>query len=357
MPTPAPRTRLPCVRAFTVIPGVAGSARLEEVTEPEPSAGAVLISAEAVGVCGTDREILAGHHGAAPPGRERLILGHESLGRVVEAPAASGLEPGQPVVAIVRRPDPVPCRMCARGAWDMCENGRYTEHGIQGEDGFAAERYRVEPRFAVPVDPALGLRAVLVEPTSVVVKAWEHIERIAARADLAPERVLVTGAGPVGLLAALLAVQRGLEVHVLDRNQEGAKPRLVADLGATYHTGDVDAVPPPDVVIECTGAAGLVVPAMRAARQNGIVCLTGVARGGRQLPVDTAALGRELVLENAVVFGSVNANRSHYQRAVAALARADAGWLDRLITRRLPFERAQEALAKRPGEVKTVLLF
>ncbi len=345
------------MRALSVIPGVADSARLDEVDEPEPGAGQVLIAAEALGVCGTDREILAGHHGAAPSGRERLILGHESLGRVLEAPAASGLAAGQPVVAIVRRPDPVPCRMCARGAWDMCENGRYTEHGIKGEDGFAAERYRVEPRFAVPVDPALGLRAVLVEPASVLVKAWEHIERIAARADLRPERVLVTGAGPVGLLAALLAAQRGLEVHVLDRNDDGPKPGLVADLGATYHTGDIEAVPAPDVVVECTGADALLVPAMLAARRNGIVCLTGVSSGGRTLKVDTGALGRELVLENAVVFGSVNANRSHYDQAAFALARADAGWLDRLITRRVPLERWREALDRRPGDVKTVLLF
>ena len=345
------------MRALTVIPGVAGSARLDEVDDPAAADGEVLIAAAAVGVCGTDREILSGQHGAAPAGRERLVLGHESLGRVVEAPAGSGLQAGQPVVVIVRRPDPVPCRMCARGAWDMCENGRYTEHGIQGEDGFAAERYRAMPGFAVPVDPALGLRAVLVEPASVLVKAWDHIERIAARADLRPERVLVTGAGPVGLLAALLAVQRGLEVHVLDRNDDGPKPGLVADLGATYHTGDIDAVPPPDVVVECTGADGLVVPAMRAARRNGIVCLTGVSSGGRQRKVDTGALGRELVLENAVVFGSVNANRSHYEQAASALARADAGWLDRLITRRVPLERWREALDKRPGDVKTVLLF
>ena len=345
------------MRALTVIPGVADSARLDEVAEPEPAAGAILVAAEALGVCGTDREILAGDYGAAPRGRERMVLGHESLGRVLEAPAGSGLAPGDRVVAIVRRPDPVPCRLCAVGAWDMCENGLYTEHGIKGEDGFAAGRFRLDPRFAVPVDPALGLLAVLVEPASVVVKAWQHIERIAARADLAPGRVLVTGAGPVGLLAALLAVQRGLEVHVLDRAESGPKPGLARDLGAAYHTGAIEAVPAPDVVLECTGAAELVVPAMRAVRSNGIVCLTGVSSGGRSFPVDTGSLGRELVLENAVVFGSVNANLAHYQEAAAALARADAGWLDRVVSRRVPLDRWQEAFEHRPDDVKTVLLF
>ena len=136
----------------------------------------------------------------------------------------------------MRRPDPVPCASCAAGEWDMCRNGQYTEHGIKGLHGFGAEYFRVDPGFAVPVDRSLGLAGVLIEPTSVVAKAWEHIDRIAARAVWRPSRVLVTGAGPIGLLAALLARQRGFEVHVLDRVTDGPKPALVRDLGATYHS-------------------------------------------------------------------------------------------------------------------------
>jgi threonine dehydrogenase-like Zn-dependent dehydrogenase len=344
------------MRAITVRPGQAGSDRLDDVDEPAAGEGDLLVQTLAVGVCGTDLEISRGEYGWAPPGRDRLVLGHESLGRVLEAPAAGGLAAGDLVVAIVRQPDPEPCVSCAAGEWDMCRNGRYTEHGIKELDGFLRERYRIDARYAVKLDPALERTGVLLEPLSVVAKAWDHIERIAARAVWRPRVVLVTGAGPIGLLAALLGVQRGLEVHVLDRVTSGPKPALVGDLGATYHTGTVaDAVPQVDIMLECTGAGELVLDAMVNATCDGIVCLTGVSSAGRTIPVDAGALNRELVLENAVVFGTVNANRRHYQAAAAALAAADQPWLERVITRRVPLGGWPEALQRRPDDVKVVV--
>jgi threonine dehydrogenase-like Zn-dependent dehydrogenase len=168
--------------------------------------------------------------------------------------------------------------------------------------------------------------------------------------------VLVTGAGPVGLLAALMGVQRGLEVHVLDRHTDGPKPELVRALGATYHAGDVRAAAEEsDVVLECTGAGQLVLDVMQYNRPGAIVCLTGISSGGRDLPVDVGGLNRGLVLENDVIFGSVNANRRHYEAAATALARADRAWLDRLITRRVPLKDWPQALEKRPGDVKVVI--
>jgi glucose 1-dehydrogenase len=344
------------MQAITVVPMQADSARLDDVAEPPREEGDLLVQTLAVGVCGTDLEISRGEYGWAPPGRNRLVLGHESLGRVLEVPGSSGLQPGDLVVGIVRLPDPEPCVSCAAGEWDMCRNGRYTEHGIKQLDGFMRERYRIDPDRAVKVDPALGQTGVLLEPTSVVAKAWDHIERIAARAVWSPEVVLVIGAGPIGLLAALLAVQRGLEVHVLDRVTTGPKPALVADLGATYQTGTVtEAVPHVDVIVECTGAGELVVDAIAKAGPDGIVCLTGVSSAGRRLTIDAGALNRELVLENGVVFGTVNANRRHYQAAAAALAKADQPWLERLITRRVPLSRWSDALQRRPEDVKAVV--
>jgi threonine dehydrogenase-like Zn-dependent dehydrogenase len=344
------------MRALTVQPGVAGSARLDEVPEPPESEGPVLVEVLAIGVCGTDAEIIAGRYGEAPPGAARLILGHESLGRVREAPAGSGLAPGDLVAGIVRRPDPVPCPNCVVGEWDMCRNGLYTEHGIKGLDGFARERYRSHPDRLVKTDAGLGHLGVLMEPASILAKAWEHVERIGSRAAWSPRRVLVTGAGPIGLLAALMGVQRGLEVHVLDRVAHGPKPGLVRDLGASYHTGSVrDACGGADVVIECTGVSRLVFDAMEATGPNGIVCLTGVSSGGRDLTIDLGKLNRGMVLENDVVFGSVNANRRHYESAAASLARADRGWLARLVTRRVPLDRWRDALERRPEDVKPVL--
>ena len=344
------------MRALTVLPGVAGSARVHDVPEPAPADGAVLVQGLALGICGTDREIAAGLYGWAPPGRDRLILGHESLGRVLEAPAGSGLAPGDLVVGIVRHPDPVPCSACAAGEWDMCRNGRYTEHGIKERDGFAAERYRLEPEFAVRVDPALGHLGVLLEPASVLAKAWEHTERIGRRAHWEPRTLLVTGAGPIGLLAAMIGRQRGLEVHVLDRVPDGPKPALVRDLGATYHAGPLaELALEPDVVMECTGAASVVFDVLDRTAPAGVVCLTGVSSAGRSVPIDLGLLNRTIVLQNDVVFGSVNANRRHYEDAARALAAADPAWLARLVTRRVPLDRWADALAPQPDDVKTIL--
>ena len=344
------------MRALTVAPGQPGSGRLDDVEEPGPGGGDFLVEGLAVGICGTDAEILSGAYGEAPPGEDRLVLGHESLGRVLQAPPGSDVAPGELVAGIVRRPDPVPCPACAAGEWDMCLNGLYTERGIKGLHGFASERWRLEPEFAVRVAPDLEAVGMLLEPASVVAKAWEHIERVGARAFWAPARVLVTGAGPIGLLAALLGVQRGLDVHVLDRNPTGPKPSLVAALGATYHTdGVVELAAASDVILECTGADQLVLDVMCNSAPGGIVCLTGVSSGGRTIPVDPGRLNRTLVLENDVVFGTVNANRRHWYAAATALAQADIEWLGGIVTRRVPLGDWPAALRREADDVKVVL--
>jgi threonine dehydrogenase-like Zn-dependent dehydrogenase len=315
------------------------------------------VQALALGICGTDREIVAGLYGAAPNGDERLILGHESLGQVQEAPEGSGFKSGDLVVGIVRRPDPVPCPACAAGEWDMCRNGNYTERGIKQRNGYGSEQFRVEPDFLIPLDPALGELGVLLEPASVVAKAWEHVMRIGARgAAWQPHVALVTGAGPVGLLAALMGAQLGLEMHVFDRVTGGTKPELSRALGAHYHAGGLGELRP-DVVIECTGAASVVMDVIGRTTANGIVCLAGVSSGGHKIDFDIGDLNRTMVLENDIVFGSVNANRRHYRAAADALARADKKWLSRLITRRVSLERWGEAFERRPDDIKVVLDF
>ncbi len=344
------------MRALTVTPGRSSDARLVDLDEPGPEQGDVLVQTLAVGICGTDREILAGEYGEAPPGEEQLVLGHESLGRVLEAPGSSGLSEGDLVVAVVRERDPEPCVSCAAGEQDMCRNGRYTEHGIKGVHGFARERYRTTADRLVVVPAGLDLRGVLVEPASVLAKAWEHIEHIGRRGVWEPRTVLVTGAGPVGLLAALLARQRGLEVHVADLVEDGPKPDLVARLGGTYHAGSVDDVDlEADVVLECTGVPAVVASVIGGTAPAAVVCLAGVSSAGR-VEVDLGRLNREWVLENDVVFGSVNANRRHYEAAVAALAEADPAWLDGIITRTTPLDGFAEALQERDGDIKSVLL-
>ncbi len=345
------------MRAFTVQPGQPDTISLDEVPAPPGSDGTVLVRALALGICGTDREIIAGQYGWAPPGQQRLVIGHELLGRVEDAPADCGVKRGDLVVGIVRRPDPVPCPACAAGEWDMCRNGLYTERGIKQRDGYGSEQFRVEPEFLIAVDPALDKLGVLLEPASVVAKAWEHVMRIGARsAAWKPQVALVTGAGPVGLLAALLGAQRGLEMHVLDRVRDGAKPELARALGATYHAGDLGKLKP-DIVIECTGAGSVVLDGIGRAAPDGVVCLAGVSSGGHKIKFDIGDLNRDMVLENHVVFGSVNANRRHYRAAAAALAKADKDWLSRLITRRVRLERWREAFEPRPDDIKVVVDF
>jgi threonine dehydrogenase-like Zn-dependent dehydrogenase len=332
------------MKAITIVPRSAGTARLDDVPEPDVHDGSVLVEAIAVGVCGTDVEMVDGKYGWAPPGRARLVLGHESLGRVLDPGASRSLRAGDLVVGIVRRPDPVPCPNCAVGEWDMCRNGQYTERGIKAIDGFMSERWRIEPEYAMRVDASLGLLGVLLEPTTVVAKAWEQVAAVGQRAFWEPRTVLVTGAGPIGLLAALVAIQHGLEVHVLDRVTTGPKPELVRALE-------------PDVVIECTGVGQLIADSIMKVGAGGIVCLTGVGSGGRTTGFSAADVAAAMVLQNNVVIGSVNANKRHWYRAAEALSRADRAWLSRLITRREPPERFMAALHRDPDDIKVVVQF
>ena len=346
------------MRALTVIPNQAGSLEVTDMPDPEPGPGELLVDGLAMGVCGTDHEIASGDYGWAPPDEDRLILGHESFGRVRSAPPDSDFAEGDLVVGVVRRPDPEPCGACRRGFFDMCRNGRYTERGIKEIHGYGSERWTVESDYAVKVDPRLSEVGMLMEPTSVVAKAWDQIDKVGGRSWFEPQRVLVTGAGPIGLLAAMIGVQRGLDVHVLDRSDEGPKPGLVHDLGATFHSGnaaDVASSLTPDVVIEATGVGEVIFGVTGHTATYGITCLTGVSSTGHVLPVDAGTLNRDIVLENDVIIGSVNANLAHYRAAADALVRADAAWLDRLVSRRVALEDFAGAFERRDDDVKVVI--
>jgi glucose 1-dehydrogenase len=345
------------MKAITVEP-MKGFAQLEDVPDPDVRDGSVLAEGISVGVCGTDVEIAEGKYGRAAPEKTRLVLGHESLGRVVDPGPTSGLHKGDLVVGIVRRPDPVPCPSCAVGEWDMCRNGLYTERGIKQIDGFMSERWRTEPEYAIKVDRTLGILGVLLEPTTVVTKAWEHTLAVGGRAFWEPRTVLVTGAGPIGLLGALVGMQLGLEVHVLDRDQSGPKPGLVRALGATYHTGRVaDVGFAPDVVLECTGVGQVISESIAIVGASGVVCLTGLRQDQWRPEIPSAELASCAVLKNNIVIGSVNANKRHWYKAGEVLARADRSWLARLITRRERPEDFARALDRRSEDIKVVIQF
>jgi glucose 1-dehydrogenase len=340
---------------MSFIPGRPDSARTAELPDPLPADGAVLAEGLLAGICATDGEVLSGF-GEAPPGAQHMVIGHESLGRVLEAPPGFGLHAGDLVVGVVRRPDPVPCAACAAGQSDFCENARYTERGIKGLDGYGATRWRVDPGFAIAVPAQLGGLGVLTEPCSVLAKAWEQIDKISARAPRSGCTALVVGAGPIGLLAALLGVQRGFEVHVLDRVTGGPKPALVAALGATYHHGplsDLDLTP--DVVVECTGVGEMMVELAGKIASGAVICLVGISWEQHSFPVNMDKVNAIMVLRNAVMFGTVSSARHNYEQAVEALVKADPAWLSGLITRRVPLSSWPRALDRRPDDVKVAV--
>ena len=344
------------MRAITAVPGEHGTVSVQDVPAPAMEDGALLVGGRLIGVCGTDREIAEGGYGEPPPGESELIIGHEGLGEVLEAPPGSGFQAGDLVVGIVRRPDPVPCPACAAGEWDMCRNDRFAERGIVRRHGYGSEQWRVEPDFALTIPRALGDLGVLLEPTSVLAKAWDQVDRISQRGFFLRGRALITGAGPIGLLACLLGVQRGYEVHVVDLATEGPKRDLVEALGAHYHAADAaDLDADVEVVIECTGLGAVGRSAAQRVVSGGIMCLTGIMNVEPQFDVDATTMNRAMVLRNLVLFGTVNAGRRHWEQAVDALATADPAWLQRMITRRVPLTRWPEALERQPDDIKVVV--
>jgi threonine dehydrogenase-like Zn-dependent dehydrogenase len=347
------------MKALTILPGQPYSAELRDVPEPSSAEGDILCEMKMVGVCGTDFEITEGHYGEAPAGSDFLILGHESLGKVIEAPAQSPFRAGDLIVGFVRRPDPVPCPNCATGEWDMCRNGLFKEHGIKQLHGYASDRYRLNAEYALKLAPQLESVGVLLEPTSVVAKAWEQTLKIYSRSVVEPKVALITGAGPVGLLAAMIGVQKGFEVHVLDQMKDGIKPKLVQELGAFYHWDYADFEKDHlefDVTLECTGAPALIFSLFNSIKPDGVLCLAGVSPSGRNFATDIGKLNLNIVLQNEVIFGSVNANRRHYAQAADFLGKANLAWLQKMITRQIPLANWQKAFKRESDDIKVVLV-
>jgi threonine dehydrogenase-like Zn-dependent dehydrogenase len=360
------------VRAITVRPPTPG-ATLDEVPDPPLGDGEIRVRVLECGVCGTDRDIVAGKNGEPPAGRDRLVLGHENLGRVAEVGSkADGFAPGDLVVATVRR-GCGECRFCLSGRSDFCTTGRYTERGIKGRDGYLAEFYTDTPAWFVKVPESLRACAVLLEPLSVVEKALEEGERVLARCEPTPghppERpptVLVTGTGAIGMLGALLLSLRGARVTAVDRHGEDTPAAdLLREIGARHVNvrGGLSALGNAryDLILEASGSAPLDFDLVPLLEPNGALVLTGVpAPNASPFPVAGGTILHNLVVNNQAIVGSVNANRSYFERGVTDLGRASARWPrlpERLVTERVPLERFEAPLdAKAAETIKTVLV-
>ena len=332
-----------------------------------------------VGICGTDKEICSFTYGTPPVGSDYLIIGHESLGEVVEVgPQVDGLKVGDLVVTMVRRPCPHPeCQPCRAGHQDFCVTGDYTERGIKGQHGFMAEYVVDDARYMCAVPPELREVGVLVEPASIAAKALFQTAAILRRlawfdpSELSapsrrPYHAAVLGAGPVGLLGALALRNVGFDTYVYDRAPApNPKSRLVESLGATYiseeRLGEFDhLLGAVELVYEASGASQLAFRAMKVLGHNSIFIFTGVPALGGANPVDTDAIMRNAVLKNQVIFGTVNAGREGFEAAIRTLGVAMRRWpmaLQGLITGRYPLNAYRDLLLGQPGGIKNVLSF
>jgi len=357
------------MRAVAVVPGTKDSLHVRsDAPEPVPAADEALVRVVEAGVCATDVEIHQGLYGEAPPGSEFLILGHENLGVVESAPAGSIVAAGDLVVSTVRRPCPERCRPCASEQNDMCLTGHFRERGIRGLHGFMSERYSESPHYLVKLPQHLHRFAVLMEPMSIVQKGIQQTLAIQKRLAWDPRRAVVLGAGPVGMLAAAAMRLRGIEVDVSSLEPEGSfKDTHLRAAGISYISAastPIESLPkrlgPIDVVFEATGATPVVFPAMRILGPNGVCILSSVTGGEKKIEVDLATWNREMVLGNRLIFGTVNAGRLHFEmgrRDLEAIEELLPGWLEALITRRIPFTEAARALHRAPDDIKTVLAF
>ena len=360
------------MKAVAVIPGKPGSVHQASLARPSlerlHDGRNALVQILQVGVDGTDREIIAAEYGAAPPGDEFLILGHESLGRVAAVEGGvEGIRPGDLVVATVRRPGT--SLYDTIGEPDMTTDDTYRERGINLLHGFLTEEYVEEARFLVKVPEALGDVGVLTEPFSVVEKGVTQAYEVERRLKVwRPRRAAVLGSGTVGLLATLALRLRGLDTVTFGRAR---KPYLNADLiealGGRYEsTEDVSVLEGArkhgafDLIFEATGYSPIIFEAQRALARNGVLVLASVTGGNREVTVPSDRINLDFVLGNKAMVGTVNASREHFEMAVRDMAQsrvAYPGWLERLITHRVRgLDRFEELFASlsAPGAIKVV---
>ena len=351
------------MQALVVEPGRPHSARIEDVPEPRREPGTVLLRPLEVGVCGTDREIAEGLFGIPPEGSEQLVLGHEVLAAVEED--GEGFARGDLVAATVRR-SCGRCAACAQGSPDACETGLYVERGITRLDGFAAELVAEAADQLIPVPPSLGRLGVLAEPASICERALRHVSAIGGRQPWTPRRALVLGAGAIGMLATTFLRLADLEVWTFSEEPDDSlKAELASATGARYvstATTPVAALAEEtggfDVVVEAAGNAQLMADALGLLRRNGVACLLGIDGRPQQVTIDGTVIAQDFIVQNRVLFGSVNAHRVDWQAAVQGLDRARARWpetLEAFVGPRVPLDRFEEAFAY-PGVKATLLL-
>jgi len=329
-----------------------------------------------VGICGTDREEVSGGRAQAPDGQNELVIGHEMFGQVVSVGSSvTRVNMGDFAVFTVRR-GCGQCPSCLMGRADMCQTGKYRERGIRGLDGYQTEFVVDKEQYVVRVPAELEAVGVLMEPLSIVEKAIDEAIRLqivrCPEAAITPDwtvgrRCLVAGLGPVGLLACMVLRLLGADVYGLDVvDSTSARPKWLDGIGGHYVDGrQVPAdqvekkISPMDLILDASGIASLEFNLLDALARNGVYVLTGIPGGDHPLQIDGPELVRQLVLDNQVMVGSVNAARGHFQMAVDDLSQARLRWgahVAALITNHYPSSQFAELVANHPPDaIKEVI--
>lgn len=341
------------MQALLTRPGTPHTTHVGDI--PEPAGDGVLLRVLEIGVCGTDREISEGTFGVSPEGESELVLGHESLAAVERD--GHGFSRGQLVTATVRR-SCHHCLACEEGSPDSCLTGEYRERGITRLNGFARELVIDDPAQLIAIPDSLGRLGVLSEPTSICARAIRHSRTIGGRQPWELQRALVIGAGAVGMLSTMLLRLQGIEVWTASLEGSNA---FVDAVGARYvstHDTPLAELGTFDLVIEAAGDAQLMADSLGLLRRSGVACLLGIDPRKQDVTIDGPTLGLATILENRVLFGSVNAQRQDWIAAVAALDDAHARWpdaLEQLVGLRVPLDRFEEAFAFKDGKATLVI--
>ncbi len=367
------------MQALAVFPASKEVRVIDHPAPAIPNPADVMLRMIEVGVCGTDKEIVSFQYGTPPQGSPYLIIGHESLGEVVEiGSGVKTLKKGDLVVTMVRRPcDHPDCIACRAGRQDFCYTGDFTERGIKGRHGFMTEFVVDDEGYMNLVPPGLRDIAVLVEPLTIAQKALEQVVQIQARLPWGCpveegkpsqycHKALVLGAGPVGLLGAMSLIVRGFETWVYSRNPvPSVQSDFCAAIGAHFLPATSVSVDDAaqqigniDLVYEAVGASSLAFDVMRVLGTNAVFIFTGVPGRKGPIEVDTDLIMRDLVLKNQVVYGTVNAGKQAFMDAISDLGEFRRRWpseVSKLITGRFTIDQALKLLTGKPGGIKNVV--
>ena len=360
------------MKAIAVHPGTPNSIHLRDVPAPSvtdiPDGRGVRVKVLRVGVDGTDKEINAAEYGAAPPGDDYLVTGHESFGQVLEVGSnvPSTIRPGTFVVASVRRPGSTIYGKI--GLQDFTTDDVYYERGINLLHGFLTEEYVEDAQYVFPLPDSLREVGVLLEPTTVAEKGINHAFEIQRRLKVwVPLRACILGSGTIGLLAALVARLRGLEVTVYSLPERPYRNAdLVEQLGGVYVSSKTSSLAevsaergPFDLMFDATGFSPLVWQAAEVLGKNGVLVLASITGGDRKAEINSDAINQSFVLGNKVMVGTVNASPNDFRSGVDDLIKAEAlfpGWLSQLLTTPIAglenYEEMIRQLTENPDAIK-----